>query len=72
MSIKELKESIHQKIEAINDEEFLLAVDNILKQERTYIIPEDWKSDIQEAKEEYKNGQYLSEEEFKKKMTQWE
>ena len=58
MTVLELKQSIHEKIERINDESYLEMIYNMLLsfQEGVFIIPEHMKEGIRQGEEDIKNG----------------
>ena len=72
MSIAELKEIIQQKIMHTDDEQLLTAIDTILtKSEKVFVIPENWKKQIEEANEDVKNGNFHTLNEFEERYAKW-
>jgi hypothetical protein len=72
MTLIELKKSIHEKIDGVNDEHLLEEVAAILtKNENVFIIPEHMKEGIRQGQEDIKNGRIHTMEDFEKKYEKW-
>ena len=73
MTLLELKKSIHEKIELINDKPYLEMLNNILTlhQKRIFIIPEHMKEGIRRGQEDIKNGDFLTLEQLEKRYEKW-
>lgn len=72
MTLIELKKSIHEKIEGVNDEQLLEEVAAILnKNEKVFIIPEHMKEGIRQGQEDIKNSRIHTMEDFEKKYEKW-
>ncbi|HLG28602.1 MAG TPA: hypothetical protein VI387_00205 [Candidatus Brocadiales bacterium] len=75
MKTKEIKSLLHESIENIDDEDFLLAMKQIL--ERKYASSEEpklakWQiKRIEEAKKQIKKGTYLTNEQADKLVDKW-
>lgn len=75
MKTKEIKSLLHESIENIDDEDFLLAIKQIL--EKKYIPTEEpelaeWQiKRIEKAKKQIKKGKYLTSEEADKIVDKW-
>ncbi|HKJ44511.1 MAG TPA: hypothetical protein VJ991_01675 [Balneolales bacterium] len=72
---KELKSLLHESIENIDDEAFLMAIKNILDhkyepQEKIVLTPEQEKR-IEQAKESIQQGNYLTNDQADKLVTKW-
>jgi predicted transcriptional regulator len=76
MSREELKELLHQKIDAIDSEELLEKVIDWLDIntgfEEPYVLTQAEKLSVQEGWEDYKKGDYITDEELDKEMDKWE
>jgi hypothetical protein len=72
MTIVELKKSIHEKIDGLNDQQFLEHVAAIINnKEEVFIIPPNIKEGIEQAKNDVKNGKVHTMEDFDKKYEKW-
>lgn len=72
MSITELKEIIQQKIMHTDDEQLLAAINTILtKSEKVFIIPEQWKKELELANKDVKEGNFHTFNEFEEKYAKW-
>lgn len=75
MKVQEIKSLLHESIENINDEDFLLAIRQLL--ERKYVPSEEpklaeWQiKRIEEAKKQIKKGNYLTNEQADKIVDKW-
>jgi hypothetical protein len=72
MTLVELKKTIHEKIDGLNDQQFLEHVAAIINnKEEVFIIPTHMKEGINQGKEDIKNGNMHSMEDFDKKYEKW-
>lgn len=75
MSAAELKKSIIEKLNVVNDEEFLAAVHSFLvineEDKEIYNLSEEQLKAVNEGLEEYKAGKGISNEEVEKKFDEW-
>lgn len=75
MNTKELKSTIHESIENIDDKNFLLAINRILA--RKYYnrispkLTKDQIKKIEQAKKQIENKQYLTNEEADRIIDKW-
>lgn len=75
MKAQNLKTLLHESIENINDDDFLLAVKQILDRKYT---PSDWSElskeqikRIDESKEQIRNGNFLTNDQADKLVNRW-
>jgi hypothetical protein len=72
MTLVELKKSLHEKIDGLNDQQFLEHVAVILNsKEEVFIVPTHMKEGIQQGKNDIKNGDVYTLEDFDKKYEKW-
>ena len=75
MAKQNIKTLLHESIENINDEDFLLAIKNIVDRKYTPISnPKLSKSRIQrieQSKEQIRNGKFLSNKQADKLVDKW-
>lgn len=72
MSISELKEQLHYKIERLNDEKILVAINTLIPtDEPLFVIPEEWKEGIQQGQEDLKAGKFYTLKDFEQKYQEW-
>lgn len=72
MTLIELKKSIHQRVDDLNDPELLEKVSALLEhKESVFIIPEHMKEGIRRANDDVKNGNVYTMDDFKKKYDKW-
>ena len=69
MTTLERKKLIKEKID-FSDESTLAKIENILDKERI-VLPQFVIDDIANAKKQYENGEFLSEEEAEKDFEEW-
>lgn len=76
MSREELKALLHQKIDAIDSEELLKKLivwfDDNSGIKKTYKLTDAEKLSVQEGYEDYKKGDFVTDEELDKQMDEWE
>lgn len=72
MTLIELKKSIHEKIDDLNDQDFLEYVAAIIsRKDEVFVIPEHMKEGIRQGKEDIKNGHFHTMEDFEKRYEKW-
>jgi len=72
MTLLELRKSIHEKIDHVNDEVLLERIEAIIdSREKVFQIPEEHLPGILQGEQDVKNGDYLSLEEMKKRYEKW-
>ena len=72
MTLIELKKSIHQKIDDLNDQDFLKLVDTMISNKgKVFQIPEEHLIGIKQGMEDMKNGDFITMEEFEKRYEKW-
>ena len=72
MTLIELKKSIHEKIDTLNDEGFLEMINQlIIQKDDVFIVPEHMKEGIKQGKRDIENGDFITMEEFEKKYEKW-
>jgi len=72
MTLLELKKSLHEKIDNLNDEAYLEMLESMIDhREDIFIIPEHMKEGIRQGEEDIKNGNFVTMEEVEKKYEKW-
>jgi hypothetical protein len=73
MTLLELKKSIHEKIDHLDDETLLEQIDAIInsQEKKLFIIPEHMKEGIRQGKEDVKAGRIHTMEDFEKRYEKW-
>ncbi len=72
ISIHELKEQLHQKIDQLNDEKILSAINTLIHtNEVVFVIPDEWKEGIQQGSEDIESGRFYTIKDFEKKYEKW-
>ncbi|QKJ32247.1 hypothetical protein HQ865_21610 [Mucilaginibacter mali] len=71
MTLVELKNSIHEKIDNLNDTHFLEMVNDLLIQKNVFVIPEHMKEGIRQGEDDIRNGRVFTMEDFEKKYEEW-
>jgi hypothetical protein len=75
MSAQDIKTLLHESIENINDESFLLAVKQILDRKYTTSVQPELSTEqiqrIDEAKEQIRSGQFLTNAQADKLVERW-
>ncbi len=72
MSINDLKEQIHYKIDQLNDEKILTAINTLISaDEGLFVIPAEWKAGIQQGQEDVAAGRVYTLQDFEKKYQHW-
>ncbi|MBS1501725.1 MAG: hypothetical protein JST32_06670 [Bacteroidetes bacterium] len=68
----ELKKSIHEKIDELDDQEFLEIVETMVRNKgKIFQIPEDHIAGIRQGEEDIKNGDFFTMEELEKRYERW-
>jgi predicted transcriptional regulator len=73
MSIAELKENIHKKVDEINDEEVLESYLQMMNSDIDFWdeLTEQQKQNVLEAKKQCENGETISHEDALKEISKW-
>ena len=72
MTVIELKKSLHDKIEHLEDPAYLEMLNAMLSQtDEVFIIPEHMKEGVKQGMADIKNGRTHTMEDFEKKYEQW-
>jgi hypothetical protein len=72
MTLVELKKSIHQKVDTLDDKELLELINQLAhKRDEVFIIPEHMKEGIRQGEQDIKNGDVFTMEDFEKKYEKW-
>jgi hypothetical protein len=72
MTVVELKKSLHEKIDGLDDPQLLKHVAEIIdSMNEVFIVPKHMKMGIKQGKEDIKNGRVHSMEDFDKKYEKW-
>ena len=72
MTLIELKESLHKKIDNLNDPDYLEMLDVMISQkDDVFIVPEHMKAGIMQGMDDIKNGRVHTMEDFEKKYEKW-
>lgn len=69
MTTLERKKILKERID-FSDEATLERIEKLLDEE-VYVIPEEIIAELKEAKEQYKKGEYLTEQEAEKDFEKW-
>ena len=72
METSELKKRLHEKIDQVNDIDFLLALNVIIsKQEAVYQIPDEYLESIKRGERDIKEGRFYTLQDFEEKYKKW-
>lgn len=72
MKASELKKSLHEKIDQVDDIDLLFALNIIVsKQERVYQIPEEFLGNIEQAEKDFEEGNFYTLKDFEEKYKEW-
>ena len=72
MTLVELKKSIHEKIDDLNDPDYLDMLNTMISyKDKLFQIPEDHLTGIKQGEEDIKNGNFLTLEELEKRYEKW-
>ena len=72
MTLVELKKSIHDKIDNLDDPDYLEILNIMLYSEGdVFVIPDHMKEGIRQGAEDIKNGDFYTMEDFDKKYEKW-
>lgn len=72
MTLIELKKSIHEKIDTLDNPELLELVNQLIQEEHAvYEVPEEHLKDIEQGKQDIKNGDFITLEQFEKRYEKW-
>lgn len=68
MTLVELKKSIHQKVDNLDDRELLELINQLAhKKDEVFVIPEFMKEGIRQGRQDIQNGDFFTMEDFEKK-----
>jgi len=72
MTLVELKKSIHQKVDNLDDRELLELINQLAyKKDEVFVIPEFMKEGIRQGRQDIQNGDFFTMEDFEKKHEKW-
>jgi len=72
MTLVELKKSIHEQVDNLDDAEYLDMLNTMLyNKDGVFVIPEHMKEGIRQGTDDIKNGDVYSMEDFEKKYEKW-
>ena len=72
MNALELKKSLHEKIDLVDDVDLLNALNIIIsRNEPVYQIPEKWLEDISRAEKDLEEGKFYTLTDFEEKHKKW-
>jgi hypothetical protein len=72
MTLIELKKSLHEKIEGLDDQEFLDAMNTMINnKDKVFQIPKEHLEGIIQGEQDIKNGDFMTLEELQKKYEKW-
>lgn len=72
MTLLERKQSLHEKIDNLNDESYLAFLEEMIsRRQKVFQIPEHMLEGIRRGEEDIKNGDFITLEELEKKYEKW-
>lgn len=72
MTLVELKESLHKKIDSLDNEDYLAMLDRSINlKNQVFQIPESHLADIKQGELDIKNGDFLTLEQLKQRYEKW-
>ena len=72
MTVATLQKRVKENISLINDKSVLETINRIIDENsQVYILSDEQVNLLKEAQEEFKNGNYLSQEDVDKQVAQW-
>lgn len=72
MTLTALKKSIHEKIDNLDDPDYLDMLNTMLyAKDKVFIIPEYMKEGMRQGTKDIKNGDFYTMEDFDKKYEKW-
>jgi predicted transcriptional regulator len=72
MTLVELKKSIHEKIDHLNDQDFLELVNTMINnKDKVFQIPKEHLVGIKQGMQDIENGDFITMEEFEKRYEKW-
>ncbi len=72
MTLIELKKSIHEKVDNLDDPDYLDMLNTMLyNKDEVFIIPEHMKEGIKQGTEDIKNGYIFTMNDFESKYEKW-
>ena len=72
MTVATLQKRVKENISLINDKSILETINRIIDENsQVYILSDEQVNLVKEAQEEFKNGDYLNQEDVDKQVEQW-
>ncbi|MES2378525.1 MAG: hypothetical protein V4553_18175 [Bacteroidota bacterium] len=72
MTVLELKKSIHEKVDSLNDPDYLEMLNTMISyKDKVFQIPEHMLEGIKQGEEDIKNGDIFTMVDFEKKYKKW-
>lgn len=72
MTVATLQKRVKENISLINDKSVLETINRIIDENsQVYILSDEQVNLVKEAQEEFKNGDYLNQEDVDKQVEQW-
>jgi predicted transcriptional regulator len=72
MTLVELKKSLHEKIDQLDDPDFLDIMNMMItNKDEVFQIPKEHLTDIEQGEADIKNGDFLTLEELEKRYEKW-
>jgi len=72
MTLVELKKSIHEKIDNLDDPDYLDMLNTMIYyKDKVFVVPDHMKEGIRQGTEDIKNGDFYKMEDFEKKYKKW-
>lgn len=72
MTVATLQKRVKENISLINDKSVLETINRIIDENsKVYILSDEQVNLVKEAQEEFKNGDYLNQEDVDKQVEQW-
>jgi len=72
MTVVELKKSLHEKINGLDDPDYLEMLDTMISyKDKVFQIPEEHLAGIIQGEQDIKNGDFLTSEELEKRYEKW-
>lgn len=72
MTLVELKKSIHDKIDSLDDPDYLDMLNSMIHcKDKVFVIPGHMKEGIQQGTDDIKNGDFFTMEDFEDKYEKW-
>jgi hypothetical protein len=72
MTLVDLKKSLHEKIDSLDDPDYLDMLNTMIyAKDAVFVIPDYMKEGIKQGAEDIKNGDIYTMDDFEKKYEQW-